>query len=150
VRSAAALAEVALEPEAAADLWRDPDRWASFVEGFARVLERSPDWPAPGARLVWESIPQGRGRVTEKVVDSGERSFATRVVEQRLLGVQRAEFEAFQDGARVRVELEYELVGNALLHGLTDVLFVRRALRDSLRRTLYRFAVEAEEELGLR
>jgi hypothetical protein len=33
---------------------------------------------------------------------------------------------------------------------VADVLFVRRALRDALRRTLRRFAVEAEEEAGLR
>jgi len=33
---------------------------------------------------------------------------------------------------------------------VTDLLFIRRALGDSLGRTLRRFAVEAEEEAGLR
>jgi hypothetical protein len=33
---------------------------------------------------------------------------------------------------------------------VADAIFIRRALRDSLRRTLFRFAVEAEEEAGLR
>jgi hypothetical protein len=33
---------------------------------------------------------------------------------------------------------------------VADALFIRRALRDALRRTLFRFTVEAEEEAGLR
>jgi hypothetical protein len=33
---------------------------------------------------------------------------------------------------------------------VADALFIRRALRDALRRTVGRFAVEAEEEAGLR
>ena len=64
---------MALEPEAALALWTDPSRWATFVEGFARVLERDEDWPAEGAKVVWESMPDGRGRVTEKVVEQRAR-----------------------------------------------------------------------------
>ena len=37
-----------------------------------------------------------------------------------------------------------------MVGAVTDMLFIRRALRDSLERTLRRFAVEAEEEAGLR
>jgi hypothetical protein len=151
VRTTQAVAEVVLPPEAAAELWRDPRRWSAFVEGFARFVEVSPDWPAEGSKLVWESIPTGRGRVTEKVVDTGDRRFATRVAEKRLAGFQRAAFEpGEQGGSRVWLELEYELTGDSPFRGLADVLFIRRALRDSLRRTLRRFAIEAEEERGLR
>jgi hypothetical protein len=35
------------------------------------------------------------------------------------------------------------------LRGLADALFIRRALRDSLRRTLSRVRIEAEEEARL-
>jgi Polyketide cyclase / dehydrase and lipid transport len=151
VRTAEAEAHVVLAPEEAADLWRDTRRWSAFVEGFQRFVEVSPDWPANGSTAVWESIPRGRGRVTEKVVDSGDRRFATRVAEERLLGTQRAVFQPADDGgAVVRVELEYELTTEAPLKAVADVIFIRRALRDALRRTLRRFAIEAEEERGLR
>jgi hypothetical protein len=33
---------------------------------------------------------------------------------------------------------------------VADAVFIRRAIRDSLRRTMFRFSVEAEEEAGLR
>jgi hypothetical protein len=150
VRSARAQVGVALDPEAARSLWTDPLRWASFVEGFARLREASEDWPNRDAKLVWESIPAGRGRVTERVVESGERSFATEVFDDSLHGTQRARFEPLEEGTRVDVELEYELTKYGPLRALADVLFIRRALRDSLRRTLSRFAVEAEDEAGLR
>jgi hypothetical protein len=48
------------------------------------------------------------------------------------------------------LELEYELTGAGPLAALTDALFIRRALRDMLRRTVSRFAVEAQEEAALR
>jgi hypothetical protein len=152
VSTASARGTVVLEPVAAAGLWRDVRRWPSFVEGFARALEVSPDWPAEGAKVVWESIPTGRGRVTERVVTSGERRFATRVFEERLSGTQTAVFEPAPDGegAVVQVELGYELARYGPFGAVADVLFIRRALRDALRRTLSRFAVEAEEERGLR
>ena len=66
MRLAWAQADLVLTPEAALRLWTDVDRWGSFVEGFARTLELSPEWPAAGSRVVWESTPAGRGRVTEK------------------------------------------------------------------------------------
>jgi hypothetical protein len=150
VSTARAQAAVALESEAACRLWTDPRRWASFVEGFARVREVSDDWPDRGAKVVWESIPAGRGRVTERVVESGPSSFATEVFDDSIHGTQRASFEPVEGGARVELELEYELTKYGPLRALANVLFIRRALRDSLRRTLRRFAVEAEDEAGLR
>ena len=147
VRVAAA---VPLGPEAAVALWSDPRRWPAFVEGLDRIVEQSPDWPAEGARLVWESGGPGRGRVTEKVAASSPTRFATHVYEQRLAGLQA--FEALEDarGSRIELSLDYELAGAGPLRAVTDALFVRRAVRDALARTLRRFVIEAEEEAGLR
>jgi hypothetical protein len=151
MRTARAEGEVALTPEAALRLWTDVSRWPAFVEGFARVLEQDAAWPAPGARLVWESVPTGRGRVTEKVTDdAGTDRFATLVFEDRLAGRQTLRAIESEGGCRVELSLEYTLTRYGPFGVLADVIFIRRALRDALRRTLYRFAVEGQEEAGLR
>jgi hypothetical protein len=151
VRIARAEAEVVLTPEAALRLWADAPRWPTFVEGFARVVEQDPAWPAEGSRLVWESVPTGRGRVTEKVVRGAAADrFATQIFEERLIGVQTFRAAESEAGSQVELSLEYTLTKYGALGGVADAIFIRRALRDSLRRTLARFAVEAEEEAGLR
>ena len=149
-RRAAATAEVPLDPEAAVELWIDLRRWPSFMEGFARLVSESGGWPAKGSKAVWESGPGGRGMVTEKVTQRSARSFAARVVEERLVGVQSFRAEPAESGSRVEVALDYELTSPSPLRGLTDMLFIRRALRDSLARTLRRYAVEADDDAGLR
>jgi Polyketide cyclase / dehydrase and lipid transport len=150
VRTASAEAEVALAPAAALELWTDLSRWPSFVEGFARMVENDSRWPAPAARVIWESVPAGRGRVTEKVSESTGDRIATLVFEDRLAGRQTLRVAPGPRGAVVELSLEYTLTRYGLLGPVADVLFIRRAVRDSLRRTLFRFAVEAEEEAGLR
>jgi hypothetical protein len=151
VRSTSAETEVALTPEAALRLWTDATRWATFVEGFARVIEQDPGWPEEGSRLVWESVPAGRGRVTEKVARGATADrFATQVFEERLMGLQTFRAAESAAGSRVELSLEYTLTKYGPLGGLADAIFIRRAVQDSLRRTLTRFAVEAEEEAGLR
>ena len=150
MKTARAAAEVALAPEAALRLWTDLSRWPSFVEGFARVVSVDPDWPAAGT-LIWESIPAGRGRVTEKVAEApAAGAFATLLFEDRLAG--RQTFRAIEsaDGSRIELALEYTLARYGPLGALADAIFIRRALRDSLRRTVARFEVEAQEEAGLR
>lgn len=149
-RQASASARVPLEPEAAVALWSDLRRWPSFVEGFARLASESGGWPGEGAKAVWESGPGGRGTVTEKVTGRAPGTFSTRVVEQRLFGIQTFRADAAEGGSHVEVTLDYELTSESPLRGLTDVLFIRRALRDSLARTLRRYAVEADDEAGLR
>ena len=149
-REVNATGRVPLAPEAALALWSDSQRWSSFVEGFARVLERSGEWPGEGAKLVWESTPEGRGRVTERVVQRGPAVFATQVYDKSVSGVQALRVLEDAEGSRVQLSLEYELVRAGPLGAVTDLLFIRRALGDSLGRTLRRFAVEAEEEAGLR
>jgi len=148
--TARAEAIVPLAPEAALQLWSDVRRWPTFVEGFARAVEVSPDWPGEGATVVWESTPGGRGRVTERVIATGPGGFATRIFEEALTGQQALRASEDAEGTRVELILEYELSKYGPLRAVADVLFIRRALRDALRRTLRRFAVEAEEEQALR
>jgi hypothetical protein len=149
-RTARAATVVPLAPEGALALWTDVDRWPTFVEGFARKLELSDDWPSEGARLVWESGPGGRGRVTEKVVEHRTARFTTRVNEESFVGRQAVGVSEDAEGTRVELTLDYELTKYGPLRAMADVLFIRRSLRDALRRTLRRFAVEAQEEAGRR
>jgi hypothetical protein len=136
-------AAAAVDPERALEVWSDPEQWPAFVEGFARILEADPAWPAPGATVVWESIPQGRGRVAEKVVASGDGSFVTEVSEQALEGVQTVSARpGDEDGAVLELSLDYQLNEAGLLGPITDVIFIRRALSAALGRTLERFATE--------
>ena len=146
---------VVLPPDRAEQLWLDTNRWPTFVEGFAHEVEREPDWPAQGARLVWQSLPGGRGRVTEKVVARSRGELASRLVEESLVGVQTVTFhEADDGGSIVELELEYDLNPTTIwrtgpLGKVVNLLFIRRAMTDSLIRTLRRFATEAAEEQAL-
>ena len=103
----------------------------------------------PGGRAVWESTPDGRGRVTEIVTERTGDRFSPQVYEKALAGLQTLRALPASDGSEVELSLEYELARDGPLRGLADALFIRRALRDSLRRTLFRFGVEAEEEARL-
>jgi uncharacterized membrane protein len=150
VRRASARGPLPLPPAEVFRLWCDLDRWPSFVEGYARRLELTGGWPEPGGRVVWESTPDGRGRVTEAVKENEPDRFSTQVFEKALTGVQTLRALPASDGSEVELSLEYELTRYGPLGGIADALFIRRALRDSLRRTLYRFSIEAEEEAELR
>jgi hypothetical protein len=138
-----------LTPSDALRLWADVDRWPSFVEGYARRLELTEAWPEPGGRVVWESTPDGRGRVTEIVLERAPDRFSTQVFEEALAGTQTLRALPASDGSEVELSLEYELAKYGPLGGVADALFIRRALRDALRRTLYRFSLEAEEAARL-
>ena len=146
-----AVRRVELAPDRAWALWTDVRRWGSFVEGFSGIDERGADWPARDARVVWTSIPGGRGRVTEKVTLSEPPGrFATLVTEEALSGIQLVTFTRAEDGrTRVELRLDYELAGGGPLRAVADVLFIRRALNQALNRTLARFATEAAEEASL-
>lgn len=134
----------------AEQLWYDRDRWPGFVDGFGHVARQDPGWPAEGATLVWDSRPGGRGRVVERSVAYEARAGQTAEVEdERLRGTQKVGFEALQDGVEVSIELDYELKQSGPMRAVVDALFIRRAIGDSLRRTLARFARElvADREL---
>jgi len=129
----------------AEQLWYDPHRWAAWIDGFGHVTKLEGEWPQVGARLLWDSRPQGRGRVSERVAAYEPRSGQTLDVEDsRLLGTQTVAFEPEGDQVRVSLTLEYRLKsGNPVV----DLLFIRRALRDSLRRTVDRFGHERRAEV---
>jgi hypothetical protein len=147
-----ARAPVVLAPGEALGLWLDTRRWPTFVEGFGHLVQTEPEWPEPGARVIWESIPGGRGRVTERIVEREPRRVVSEVFEEALRGTHTVRVEAAPDagGSVVDLALEYELTRGGPFRELADAIFIKRALRDALRRTLRRFAVEAEEEAGLR
>jgi uncharacterized membrane protein len=141
---------VGLDAERAYRLWTDVRRWPTFVDGFARPRRVDDAWPGEGAKLVWESTPDGRGIVTERVTAADEgRRLVTDVFEERLTGTQTVSFDPDEEGSVVEIELDYELAKGGPLRGVTDVLFIRRAQSDALRRTLRRFATEAAEEAAL-
>jgi uncharacterized membrane protein len=140
-----------LPPERAFDLWADLRRWPTFIDDFAHAESVDPEWPAHGAKLVWISKPHGRGRVTQKVTASERPELLeTSIFEERLSGTQRVTFGRGEDGRTVfEIELEYTLTTRGALAAVTDFLFIRRALRESLARTCRRFASEAREESSL-
>ncbi|HYM57630.1 MAG TPA: SRPBCC family protein [Solirubrobacteraceae bacterium] len=131
-------------------LWYDPQRWAAWIDGFGHVARLDDSWPRAGAVLDWDSKPGGRGRVREKVLAYEARSGQELAVEdERLHGTQAVRFEPVDDGVRIALELRYELKQRSPLTPLTDLLFIRRALRESLRRSLQRFARERRAELEM-
>jgi Polyketide cyclase / dehydrase and lipid transport len=132
-------------------VWYDPARWASWIEGFGHVVSLDDSWPRKGSRLVWDSLPQGRGRVSERVVGYEMRIGQTLAVEDsRMEGTQRVTFEPQPDSVKITLALEYRVKERNLLTPLVDLLFIRRAQGDALRRTLRRFASElaAERQFG--
>ena len=140
----------ALPPAQALDLWLDTARWPTFVDGFGAIDRRHDRWPEPGATVVWRSRPGGRGTVTEKVASlEPPGRVVTDVLDDKLGGRQTVTFEEDAGGCVVLVELDYTLNDGGPLMALADAVFIRRSLRDSIRRTLARFAVEAAEEAAL-
>lgn len=128
----------------AEELWYDPHRWAAWIDGFGHVAKLEGEWPGVGARLLWDSRPGGRGRVLELVVAyEPRRGQSLEVEDEKLNGLQTVAFEPEGDEVRVSLTLEYSLKeGNRIV-----LLFVRRALRDSLDRTLTRFSHERRAEV---
>ncbi|MDQ6745294.1 MAG: SRPBCC family protein [Actinomycetota bacterium] len=123
--------------------WYDPGRWASWVDGLEVVEEVSPQWPAGGA-VRWHSGPAGRGRVQETVLHHEPGQGQTlQVSDDSLDGRQSVSFTAAgEEGVTVRLTLNYKIRAHSLVTPLVDVLFIRRAMRDSMRGTLRRFGGE--------
>lgn len=131
-------------------LWYDTDRWPSFVDGLAHVTTVQDGWPATGGRLVWDSHPGGRGRVSETVLAyEARRGQEAAVEDEEIRGTQRIGFVPRDDGVAMTLELQYEIKARTIITPVVDALFIRRAQRDSLRRTLARFAreLQADDEL---
>lgn len=132
--------------EEAEALWLDRARWAAWIDGFAAVERLDPDWPAPGSRLRWRSVPNGRGLVEERVLSrTPARALELAVEDERLQGTQTVAFEPAGEDVWVTLELAYELKLPAF--PLADRLVVRRRLEGALRRTLTRLGHERRAEL---
>ena len=138
-------------PGRAADaeaLWYDPHRWQAWIDGFGHVISLTDEWPNRGAELVWESPPGGRGRVTERVVAYEMRTGQTLEVEDATMtGTQKVAFEPGPEAVEVTLSLEYRIKDRTALTPVVDLLFVRRAMTDALRRTVTRFANERKAEI---
>ena len=138
-------------PGRAADaeaLWYDPHRWQAWIDGFGHVVSLSEGWPRRGAELVWESPPGGRGHVTERVVAYEMRLGQTLEVEDATMtGTQKVAFEPGPEAVEVTLSLEYRIKDRTALTPVVDLLFVRRAMTDALRRTVTRFANERKAEI---
>ena len=127
-------------------LWYDTSRWRHWVDGLERVVEVSGPWPEAGARVVWQSGPAGRGRVTERV--TGYEPLAGQkieVVDDTITGTQTITFTPLDDGVAVEFTLDYRITKRSLFTPVVDALFVRGAMRSSLQTTLSRFGVELEK-----
>jgi hypothetical protein len=148
VGRARAAIDLPVQVSAAEELWYDTGRWPVFVDGFAHLAKLDGDWPREGARLVWDSVPAGRGRVVEVVTRYEVRSGqSVEVEDERITGTQTVTFAPRGEGAsRVELDLHWQMKHPNLLTPLVDLLFVRRAFAESLRRTLGRFAREARVE----
>ena len=139
-----------LPPARALELWLDTARWPTFVDGFGVMERRHDRWPEPGATVVWRSKPGGRGTVTEKVAEIESPSrFVVDVFDDKLAGRQTVTIEEDDRGSALLVELDYKLNQRTPAMVVADKLFIRRSLRESIRRTLERFVVEAAEEAAL-
>jgi len=147
-RASASLRVPGLASDAEA-LWYDPVRWPAWIDGFGHVVDLPDTWPASG-RLAWNGVAQGRGRVLETVIAYEPRGGHTVAVEDsRLRGTQQVVFTPGPDSVDVTLSLEYELKERNLLTPLIDLLFIRRAIAASLRRTLERFARERRADVEL-
>lgn len=137
-------------PADAEALFYAPGRRAAWVDGFAHVVSLRGPWPEPGSALTWRSPPGGRGPVREKIVARTPGGGSTIEIEdERLSGVELVAFAPAGDGTRVSLSLEYRLKDHTPLTPVIDH-FVRRSLREGLRRSPARFARERAADLELR
>ena len=91
--------------------------------------------------------PRAGRRARDRV--RGARRADARGRGREAAGTQRVVFEPGSDGVQVALELEYEIKGANVFTPLTDALFIRRALRESLKRSLLRFARERRADMEM-
>lgn len=131
------------------DLWYDTRRWSGWVDGVDKVVKVEGEYPRSGARVVWDSPREGRGRVQEVVQRYVRREQQVTLVEdEKLRGEQTVAFELNpDDSVHVSLELRYTLKTGGPFAPLIDLLGVRRALAISLHTTLGRFRAERVSDL---
>jgi hypothetical protein len=123
-------------------LWYDTARWVDWVDGVDAV---EGDWPRPGATVTWQSGPAGRGHVTERVVRYEPLEGQTlEVSDDSIRGEQTITFAPEEADVRVTLSLAYRITRRSPITPLIDLLFIRRAMADSLDLTLTRFGGNLE------
>jgi hypothetical protein len=130
--------------------WYDTARWPEWVDGLERIVRVEGDWPRAGARVIWESTPAGRGRVTETVV--GYEALAGQQLEvddDSIRARQSVGFSPLDDDVEVELSLEYAIKQRSIFTAVIDALFIRRAMAASLRATLTRFGAELASDRQL-
>ena len=126
-------------------LWYDTSRWLAWVPGLERVEEVGAGWPAVGGRVRWQSVPAGRGRVVERVLEHEPLVGQTVEVEDdSIQGQQTVSFEPEDGQVVVVLSLAYQLKQRSLLMPVVDLLFIRGAMRRALEQMLSRFGAELE------
>ncbi len=131
----------------AEQLWYDGNSWPRFIDGLRSILSVAGEPPLVGSVIVWQSTPAGRGEVAETVIDYEPGVGQQLEVEDRAIsGHQRVRFIAGEGKLAVQLELDYRLKSSNPFRAVTDWLFIRRAQRESLQRTLTAFRLELEAQ----
>ena len=129
----------------AESLWYDTGRWVAWVDGLDAIVSVDGEWPRVGATVVWQSGPAGRGRVTERVVEYEPLDGQTvEVQDDALTGRQSIRFTPDEHAVEITLRLEYRVTKRSIVTPIVDLLFIRNAVRASLRATLSRFGLELE------
>lgn len=124
------------------DAYFDRPGWRSWVDGFGSV-ESDSGYPETGGTLVWRSRPDGRGTVTERVLEhEPRRRHRVAYEDDHASGELLTTFAI--EGSKVVVSQEhtYRLRESGAFGPLTDFLFVRGQMQRSLARSLGRLRYE--------
>ena len=138
-------------PDRSAPLRRSgttPTRWPSFVDGFGRDQVDEGDWPKQGARSSGTRRPGDRGRVIETVdaLRGRARSRSSRSRTRSCSGTSDRARSTAIDGGATWSSLDARLRAQGRRpadEGDRPPLHPPRRMRDSLHRTLRRFALRA-------
>jgi len=126
-------------------LWYDRDSWPLFIDGFHAVVSVAGEPPLVGSIVLWQSTPAGRGEVRETVINYEPGvGQALEVEDAAITGCQRVRFAERDGQLIVNLQLDYRLKGANPFRAVTDWLFIRRAQKESLQRTLTAFRLELE------
>lgn len=119
--------------------------WPRWVDGFAAVVG-SEGYPELGGILRWQSIPAGRGEVSERVLEHEHRRLhRVGFADPTMAGEFETRFAITGDGAELTQTLDYRVVAAGPITRVAAALFVRSQVRASLERSLSGFREFVEE-----